>query len=55
MNTVYAAVEEIIREHFNVEDGDKHMEMPREAIVDEDEYLRYRITERFSALMKRRK
>ena len=52
MNAVYTAAEGIIREHFDVEGDDKHMEVLREAIVDEDEYLRYRITERFSALMR---
>jgi len=52
MNTIYTAAEEIIRENYDVGDGDEHMEILREAVVDEDEYLRYRITERFGTLMK---
>jgi hypothetical protein len=52
MNALYKFAEETIRERFDVADGDEHMKILQEAVVDEDEYLRYRITERFSALMK---
>jgi len=52
MNTIYTAAEEIIRENYDVSDGDEYVDALHEAVVDEDEYLRYRITERFSALMK---
>ena len=52
MNALYKFAEETIREKFNVADDDEHLKILQEAIVDEDEYLRYRITERFSVLMK---
>ena len=52
MNAVYKIAEEAIRENYDVDDGDDYMKILQEAVVDEDEYLRYRITERFSILMK---
>ena len=52
MNAVYKFAEATIREKFDMADDDEHMKILQEAVVDEDEYLRYRITERFSALMK---
>ena len=52
MNTMYKFAEAEIREKFDVADDDEHMKILQEAVVDEDEYLRYRITERFSILMK---
>jgi transcriptional regulator with XRE-family HTH domain len=52
MNAVYKFAEATIREKFDVADDDESMKILQEAIVDEDEYLRYRITERFSVLMK---
>jgi transcriptional regulator with XRE-family HTH domain len=52
MNALYKFAEETIREKFEVSDDDEHMKILQEAVVDEDEYLRYRITERFSVLMK---
>ena len=52
MNAVYKMAEEAIRENYDVDDGDNYMKILQEAVVDEDEYLRFRITERFSLLMK---
>ena len=52
MNTIYKFVDTTIRETFNVADEDEYMKILQEAVVDEDDYLRYRITERFSILMK---
>jgi transcriptional regulator with XRE-family HTH domain len=52
MNALYKFAEETIREKFDVADDDEHMKILQEAVVNEDEYLRYRITERFSVLMK---
>ncbi len=52
MNAVYKVAEEAIRENYDIADGDDYMKILQEAIVDEDEYLRFRITERFSILMK---
>jgi len=52
MNVVYAVAEEAIKENCDVTDDDQTLRILQEAVVDEDEYLRYRITERFSALMK---
>jgi transcriptional regulator with XRE-family HTH domain len=52
MNTVYKMAEEAIRENADISDEDETLKILQSAIVDEDEYLRFRITERFSALMK---
>jgi transcriptional regulator with XRE-family HTH domain len=52
MNAVYKIAEDAIRENYDVADGDNYMTVLQEAVVDEDEYLRFRITERFSVLMK---
>jgi transcriptional regulator with XRE-family HTH domain len=52
MNAMYKAAESAIKEKFEVADNDEIISLLQEAIVDEDEYLRYRISERFNALMK---
>jgi len=52
MNAVYKMAEETIKANFDMADNDEYMRVLRESVVDEDEYLRYRITERFSTLMK---
>jgi transcriptional regulator with XRE-family HTH domain len=52
MNAMYKIAEEAIRDKFETEDGDGVISLLQEAVVNEDEYLRYRISERFNAIMK---
>jgi len=52
INSLYTAAESTIRENFAVADNDEVMEFLQQSIIDEDEYLRYRITERFNDVMK---
>jgi transcriptional regulator with XRE-family HTH domain len=52
MNAMYKIAESAIREQFDVAEDDAVMASLQEAVVDEDEYLRYRISERFNGLMK---
>lgn len=52
MNAMYKLAEETIKENATVPDGDSMMAFLQEAIVDEDEYLRYRISERFNLVIK---
>jgi transcriptional regulator with XRE-family HTH domain len=53
INAMYKLAEDTIRESFQVGDDDEYIRQLQEAVVDEDEYLRYRISERFNILMKR--
>jgi transcriptional regulator with XRE-family HTH domain len=52
INSVYKMVEETIRENAGAADDDENLKILQNVIIDEDEYLRFRITERFGALMK---
>ena len=52
MNAMYKFAEKTIKGNHEVMEKDEIISLLGEAIVDEDEYLRFRITERFSALMK---
>lgn len=52
LNTLYKATESTIRENFAVADNDEVLAFLQQSVIDEDEYLRYRITERYNALMK---
>jgi transcriptional regulator with XRE-family HTH domain len=52
MNAMYKIAESTIKEKFEVADNDEIISLLQESVVDEDEYLRYRILERFNALMK---
>ena len=52
MNAMYKLAEDTIRENFEVKDNDDVIKFLQQAVVDEDEYLRYRILERFNAIMK---
>jgi len=45
-------LESTIKEHFDGEDNDEIIAYLQEAIVDEDDYLRHRISERFNDMMK---
>ena len=52
MNAMYKLTEKSVRDKFDIADNDEIIALFGEAIVDEDEYLRYRVTERFSELLK---
>ena len=52
MNTMLKITESVIKEKFEAADNDEVIAMLQEAVVDEDEYLRYRISERFNVLLK---
>ena len=52
MNAVYKLAETTIKENYAVEDNDEIMAFLQNSVIDEDEFLRYRISERFNAIMK---
>jgi hypothetical protein len=52
INAIYRATESTIRENFDVEENDEIMAFLQQSVIDEDEYLRYRISERFNVVMK---
>ena len=52
MNAMYKIAENAIKDNYQVEDNDEIISLLQEAVVDEDEYLRYRISERFNVIMK---
>ena len=53
INAIYKVAESEIKEKFEAADNDEMISFLQEIVVSEDEYLRYRISERFNALMKR--
>jgi len=52
MNTIYKIAESVIKNNYEVTENDNIIALLQETIVDEDEYLRYRISERFNVIMK---
>lgn len=52
MNAVYQAAQDTIQERFDGGDNDEIIAYLQEAMIDEDDYLRHRISERFNDLMK---
>ncbi|MCL2427370.1 MAG: helix-turn-helix domain-containing protein [Oscillospiraceae bacterium] len=52
MNAMYKVVEENLLDKFEIKENDEVIALLQEAIVDEDDYLRYRISVEFNALMK---
>ena len=52
MNAMYKYAEQTIKENVEVPENDEMMAFLQQSVVDEDEYLRYRISERFNMLMK---
>ena len=52
MNAMYKYAEQTIKENAEVPEGDAIMAFLQEAVIDEDEYLRSRISERFNMVMK---
>ena len=52
MNVVYQAAQDTIQERFDGGDNEEIIAYLQEAMIDEDDYLRHRISERFIDLMK---
>lgn len=52
MNAIYRLAETTIKENYTVEDRDVVMDFLQNAVINEDEYLRFRISERFNEIMK---
>jgi len=52
MNAVYKLAETTIKENYTVEDNDEIMAFLQNSVIDEDEFLRYRISERFNGIIK---
>ncbi len=52
MNAMFKIAEGAIKEKFDAAGDDEILMLLQEAVVDEDEYLRYRVSERFNALLK---
>lgn len=52
MNAMYKFAEQTIKENTTVPENDEMMAFLQEVTIDEDEYLRYRISERFNMVMK---
>ena len=52
MNAMYKFVEQTLKDNVTIPENDEMMTFLQEAVVDEDEYLRFRISERFNAVMK---
>ncbi len=52
MNAVFKFAEQILKENVNVSDNDEVMSFLRESTIDENEYLRFRIADRFNGIMK---
>ena len=53
MNQMYKLAEETIKSQGLAENGDEILALLQQTVVNEDEYLRYRISERFNILMKK--
>jgi len=51
-NLMYQYAEQTVRERCDVPENDKTMAWLEELVVDEDEYLRYKISERFNLVIK---
>ena len=52
MNAMYKITEQALKENTDISDSDELLAFLQLSVVDEDEYLRYRISERYNDLMK---
>jgi len=52
VNAMYKFAEKTITKNFKVSSRDEVIAFLQQSVVDEDEYLRYRISERFNVIMK---
>jgi hypothetical protein len=51
MNAMYQFTEQALKENTDISDNDELLAFLQQSVVDEDEYLRHRISERFNMLM----
>ena len=51
MNAMYTLTEQALKENTDISDSDELMTFLQLSAVNEDEYLRYRISERFNMVM----
>lgn len=52
MNTMYKFAEQTIKDNAEVPENDDMMAFLQQSVIDEDEYLHYRISEHFNMVMK---
>ena len=52
LNAMYKFMEKTITDNFKVSSRDEIINFLQQSVIDEDEYLRYRISERFNSIMK---
>jgi len=52
MGAVYKMAETTVKENYAVEDNDEIMTFLQNSVIDEDEFLRFRISERFNEIIK---
>ena len=52
MNAIYKIAENAIKNNYDVAENDNIITLLKETAVNEDEYLRYRISERFNVILK---
>ena len=52
MNAMYKFAEQTVRDNHTIEDDDEVMALLQEAMIDEDDYLRMRISERFNDVVR---
>ena len=52
MNAIYRLAETTIKENFTVGDRDEVMNFLQNSVINEDDFLRYRISERFNDIIK---
>jgi hypothetical protein len=52
INSVYRLAETSIKETYIPEDRDSVLDFLQSSVIDEDEYLRFRISERFNEILK---
>jgi len=53
MNVTYRYMEKTLTENFEVPKNDEILTFIQESVIDDDEYLRHRISERFNLIMKK--
>lgn len=51
MNAYFKLAESTLKENYDVAEDDEVMAFLQNSVIDEDEFLRYRISERFNAIM----
>jgi len=52
MNAIHKLAENTLKSNYEVAENDEIISLLQETVINEDEYLRYRISERFNSIMK---